>query len=425
MAEPVCEGAPRPGTPGADDCPVVLFVDDEPAVLSGLRRVLHGTRPAWRVLFADSGAEALRLLADQHIDVVVSDVRMPQMNGAELLALVRDRYPGVARLVLSGYADRDLVISAVGATQQFLSKPVDSQQLADALDRVLGVRDLVTNPGLRDLLGGVSALPKPPEIYQRMNQVTADPDYDIDDLVAVIRSDLSTSAEVLRLVNSSFFGLPTRVTSVAQAVTLLGVSTIQALAVAGGVFTTGPGTPPGLDAAQLSAHGLLTATTARRIAEAETWPPDTVADMFMAGLLHQIGLPVLAAAQPEQWQVARRTPPEDPWARYDACTTHLGCAPTQASAYLLGIWGFPDPVIHAVADQPADPHTPATTPAGLLLTYARHAAAGTVPTLHKPTDGYLDATRLARWQSTLDEPHPGAGPTPTTPDLAQDPVPAQ
>ena len=383
----------------------VLFVDDEPAMLAGLRRVLRLARPGWRALFAESGKEALALLANEQVDVIVSDVRMPEMNGAELLAIVRDQYPAVARLVLSGYADRDLVISAVGATQQFLCKPVDTTELAEALDQVMISQHLVTDSRLRELLGGVTTLPKPPQIYQRMTAVTANPDYDIDDLVAVIRSDLATSTEVLRLVNSSFFGLPTRVGSVAQSVTLLGSTIIQALAVTGGIFATGPGLPAGLDGTQLSNHGLLVATMARQLAEAEAWSSQAVADIFMAGLLHQIGLPVLAAANPQQWQAAREasSPTDDIWTEHNTQAAHFGCAPTLASAYLLGLWGFPDSVVQAIADQPADPTDPAATPAGLLITYARQTALNQASSFHAADKGYLDAARGARWQTVLNE----------------------
>jgi HD-like signal output (HDOD) protein len=387
---------PRPGP--VPQTATVLFVDDEPAVLSALRRVLRFERPTWRAVFAEGGEQALTLLADQPIDVIVSDVRMPGMNGAELLEVARCRHPAVARLILSGYADHDLVIEAVGPTQQFLCKPVDSAVLVAALDRVLALKDIVADPRLRELLGGVGALPKPPEIYQRMTAVTADPDYDVDDLVAVIRSDLTTSAEVLRLVNSSYFGLPVRVESVAQAITLLGLATIQALAVAGGIFASGPGMPPGLDAAHLSSHGLAVASTARTLAQAEDWPADAVADMFMAGLLHQIGLPVLAAARPTPWAAIDNTQTRDPRSEHDLYTEHFGCAPTQASAFLLGLWGFPDPVVHAVADQPAEP---TGSPASLLLTYARHIAQAPDLPFHITENGYLDAARLVRWQTAL------------------------
>jgi HD-like signal output (HDOD) protein/CheY-like chemotaxis protein len=380
-------------------CATVLFVDDEPAVLSGLGRILHLARPGWRAVFAGNGEQALQLLAGQQVDVVVADMMMPGMNGAQLLAAVQDNYPGAARLLLSGCVDRDKAIASVGPAQQFLSKPVNADALMAAVDRVLGLNCLIGDPRIREALGGVARLPKPPQIYQRMIEVTADPEYDLDDVVEVICDDLMTSAEVLRLISSSFFGFTTRVDSIARAVTLLGLPTVQALAVAGGVFRSGPILPAGLDAETLSRDGLAVASIARRIAQAEGWPSEAVADMFTAGLLHQVGLPVLASAQPQQWATIRQISTSGARAEDEVFAQQFGCSPCQASAYLLGLWGFPEPVVHTVADQPADPNA---SPAAHLLSYARHVTQGPgTPPPPSATGGYLDTARLTHWQDLL------------------------
>lgn len=402
------QAGPQPARRGWDRrWATVLFVDDEPMVLAGLRRSLHQVRPDWRSLFAEDGVTALQIMAAEPVDVVISDMRMPGMSGAQLLAEVRRTHPATARIILSGYSDRDTVIKAVGPAQQFLTKPCDGGELISALDRVLALHDLVASPKLRDVLGGVSALPKPPEIYHRIIAITSDPDYDLNDVITVIESDLTTTAEVLRLVNSSFFGLSARVSSIAQAVNLLGPSTVHALAVSGSVFTSAGGLPPGLDAGVLASHGLLVAGIARRVAHIDGWSPDAVSDIFMAGLLHQIGLPVLAAAQPDRWIKVQQAPAADIWAEHEVYSRHFGGAPTEASAYLLGLWGFPEPVVRAVAEQPTRPDDPNATPAGLLLSHARHRILS--PTVPFPTsaDGYLTAARAERWNG---EPVPEPAP---------------
>ncbi|HET9656836.1 MAG TPA: HDOD domain-containing protein [Kineosporiaceae bacterium] len=386
----------------------VLFVDDEPAILAGLHRILHNARPAWRALLAGSGEEALQVIADQRVDVVVADLMMPTMSGAELLTRVQDGHPGIARIVLSGYADRDTVISSIGPAQQFLPKPIAPEELIATVDRVLALTGLVDDVQVRRALGEVSRLPKPPAIYQRITQVTADPDYDLDDVVDVINSDLTTTAELLRLINSPFFGFSSHIDSVARAVTILGLTTIEALVVAGGVFRDGPALDAGLDPQTLTRTALTVAAISRTIAQSERWPAQAVAHIFAAGLLHQIGLPVLASAQPDRWAALRdlltQDPADRPHAENELFRRHFGCTPGRASAYLLGLWGFPEPVLHAVADQPADP---AASPAAHLLSYARHHA--TRPGLPFPADpdSYLDEHRLKQWQDAL------AGSTPS------------
>lgn len=376
----------------------ILFVDDEPHLLAGLRRMLRSKRDVWEMDFADGGEAALAKLAERPFDIVVSDMRMPGMDGGQLLALVRQRYPRTARIILSGHADRAAIISAVGPTQQYLAKPCDVEVLVEVLERVLGVRDLIVDEGLAELLGGVDSLPKPPQVYEDMLAISTDPECSLGDVVAVIERDLGTSAEVLRLVNSAFFGLPSEVTTITRAVSLLGLETIQALAVAGAVFAAGGPPPPGVDARRLSERGMQVGQLSRKIATAEGWSRQAVGDAFFAGLLYEVGLPVLAAANPGKWTAAAAT---DLDGERDAELALFGCSVTQAGAYLLGLWGFNEPVVEAIATQPADPRAPQAVPAALLLSFARRWIC--YPDVPQPwfDGGYLTAERLERWQNLV------------------------
>ena len=379
----------------------VMFVDDEPHLLAGLRRGLRMRRRDWELFFANGGAEALATLETEQVDIVVSDMRMPGMDGGQLLARVRELYPATARMILSGHADRQSIITAVGPTQQYLAKPCEIDVLVAAIERVLSVRELVTNETLRDVLGGVESLPKPPQVYDEMMAISADPDCSLSDVVEVIEKDLGTSTEVLRLVNSSFFGLPVRVESVARAVTLLGLETIQGLAVAGAVFGQGGTPPPGLDPGRLCREGLQTGMLCKRFALAEGWPRDAVNDAFFAGLLHRVALPVLAVAHPAAWAKVRGEQPADPWEMAEGEAAQFGASATRSTAYLLGLWGFSETVVAAIADQPATMADLTATPAALLLTLARwYAMNPLAPLPDEPVEGgYLSRERLDRWST--------------------------
>jgi HD-like signal output (HDOD) protein/ActR/RegA family two-component response regulator len=338
----------------------ILFVDDEVNLLQGLRRMLRSQREVWDVDFAERGEEALVKLAEQPYDVLVSDMRMPGMDGAQLLAVARERHPRTTRIILSGHAHRDMIISAVGPTQQYLSKPCDASTLIGTLNRVLAVRDLLADPALQELFGGVGSLPKPPAIYERMLALAGDPDCRMPDVVDLIESDVATSADVLRLVNSAYFGVPHRVETVERAVSLLGLETIQALAVAGAVFRSDQTLPGAVDEAALSARGIAVGAHARRLATDLGWHQERVTDAFFAGLLHEVALPALVAARPQGWptvqQAARRLAgaADGPALVAAAQREHLGCPASRGSAYLLGLWGFAQPVVEALAwlDQP-------------------------------------------------------------------------
>ena len=107
----------------------LLLVDDEPEILASMKRMLRPQH--FHILTANSGEEGLSLMADHHVDVVISDQRMPNMTGVAFLSIVKERYPEVVRMILSGYADLQSVTAAInqGAVYKFLTKPWDEHQL--------------------------------------------------------------------------------------------------------------------------------------------------------------------------------------------------------------------------------------------------------------------------------------------------------
>ena len=107
----------------------ILFVDDEPNVLGGIRRMLRPLRHEWSTEFAEGGPQALALMEKQPFDVLVSDMRMPGMTGAQLLEEVRRLYPKTVRIILSGQCGDDAVGRAVRVAHQMLNKPCDAETL--------------------------------------------------------------------------------------------------------------------------------------------------------------------------------------------------------------------------------------------------------------------------------------------------------
>lgn len=132
---------PPPVEP-AVPAPLVLLVDDEPGVLSALRRLLRPT--GYRVLTAESGAAGLELLAAHPVDLIISDMRMPNMNGAEFLSRARAQSPDTMRILLTGYAEIDAAVCAIneGGVYRYLNKPWDDQDLLLTVRRAIEQRTL-------------------------------------------------------------------------------------------------------------------------------------------------------------------------------------------------------------------------------------------------------------------------------------------
>ena len=107
----------------------ILFVDDDPRILEELRDMLRPQRHDWEMAFAPSGDAALALMQASPFDVIVSDMRMPGMDGAALLARVRQEYPQVVRIVLSSHTELSTALRVVPVAHQFLAKPCDAEML--------------------------------------------------------------------------------------------------------------------------------------------------------------------------------------------------------------------------------------------------------------------------------------------------------
>jgi len=110
----------------------VLFVDDEPRITSALRAIF---RKEYTVLIANSGAQALSTLADNSVDVIVSDQRMPEMLGNELLATVSKHYPQTMRILLTGFMDKQAIVDSIneGEIYRFINKPWNNDQMREVI----------------------------------------------------------------------------------------------------------------------------------------------------------------------------------------------------------------------------------------------------------------------------------------------------
>lgn len=338
----------------------VLFVDDEPRVLDGLRRMLHKLRDEWEMEFVTSAREALEALEKRPFDVVVSDMRMPEMDGAVLLNQVRERFPSAVRLILSGQSDREMLIKSVGPTHQFLSKPCDADTLKATVVRAGALRERLADEQLKAVVSGIRALPSVPGLYMQLLEVLQQPDSSLQAVARIIGSDVAMTAKVLQLVNSAFFGLRRHIESPAQAIAYLGVDTIKAVVLTAGAFTGFEDSRQAREVAEaLYPHSALVGDVAARIVRTVTSDKDMFDIATMAGMLHDVGKLVFAAELPAVWRAAIRASRQRHLSSSEAERQACGVSHAELGAYLLALWGLPDLIVEAVAFH----HAPATAPA--------------------------------------------------------------
>jgi putative nucleotidyltransferase with HDIG domain len=328
----------------------ILFVDDEPMVLEGLQRMLRAQRAEWDMHFADSGAKALALMETTPVDIIVSDMRMPGMNGAELLTQVMLRYPRTIRLILSGHADQDLIMKCVGSTHQYLAKPCDPESLKATVARAAALENSLQNETLKSLASRMDRLPSVPSLYVRMVETLQNPDADLAEVAELITQDLGMSAKILKLVNSAFFGLHRQVANPGEAVSYIGLDTLKSLVLAVGAFSQYEDSHLGsFNITGLWTHSMETAATAKAIAAHEDSEPKVREESFISGLLHDVGKLVLAANFPDQYREAIDLAQKEKSGIGLAEQTVFGADHARLGGYLLGLWGLPTPVVEAIA----------------------------------------------------------------------------
>ena len=385
----------------------ILFVDDQPAVLDGLRDLLRRDRQHWEVLFAASAHEALDVLGRGAVEIVVSDMRMPGMDGATLLARVQALQPAAIRIILSGHAERGAVTRAAAVAHQFLAKPCDGERLRATLRRALSLRSLLQDPQLKRIAGQLGVLPSVPRCYHELHALALDETAGIADIARVVARDPAMSAKTLQLVNSAYYGGARTFTSLQQAVAYLGIEALKALALTADIFTASAELrDAGFSIETLQRQAMEGALLAQQIVGRTS--PDAV-PAFAAGLLRDVGLLVLARARPDEVAAVMRRVREEGIDESTAELDLLGATHAQLGAYILGAWGLPMDVVAAVASHARGD---ATTPHGAVAV-AVHLASALVE--GRPIDDLVLGTPLpvadrARWELAAQELRQGHAP---------------
>jgi putative nucleotidyltransferase with HDIG domain len=327
-----------------------LFVDDNRNMLEGLQRTLRRQRDEWDIQYAISPAEALKIMDTMPIDLIVTDMRMPEMDGTKLLGEVMKRHPEVIRMVFSGQADSNLTMRAVGVAHQFISKPCDPEILKSIVNRAISLRLLLNDSNLATIISEMDTLPSVPALYIEMVDELQSPEPSIQKVGQIIARDPGMTAKILQLVNSAFFGLRRRVSNPADAVSYVGLERVQQLFLAIHAFSRfTPAAAGSFSMELLWKHSLSTAAFAKAVAREEEPGTETAEDAFTAGLLHDIGKLMLACRLGDRHAEAINLAKMKGMPLWAAEQQVLSVTHAEVGAYLLGLWGLPDSIVEAVA----------------------------------------------------------------------------
>lgn len=345
----------------------ILFVDDEVSILNGIRNALRRERHRWDMVFVTSAAAALDEMARAPFDLCISDMRMPVIDGADLLAQIKQRYPQTARIVLSGHSDRQAILRALPAANQFLAKPCAPEQLASIIERACALQNTLNSSAMRELVGGLDRLPSVPAVYHALTEAIANPGTHIDEITRILEQDPAMCVKVLQLVNSPYFGASKVVNSLRSAVVYLGLDLIKSLTLSAHVFSTlevSGATRACLD--KMRRHSFRVAHLARRFLAGSK----DADDVFGIALVHDVGAIVLALLNADKYSSVIESGRLSGVPGHVAEVEAFGVSHAEIGAYLLGTWGLPFAMVEAVAYH----HHPSPPSTGNRIIAALHVA---------------------------------------------------
>jgi putative nucleotidyltransferase with HDIG domain len=344
----------------------VLFTDDEPRILDGLRRMLRGQRREWEMVFALEGHAAVAELEGAEFDVVVTDMRMPGLDGVGVLTEVERLHPAAIRVVLSGHTDQADAARAVRVAHQFIAKPSSSDVVRGVIERACSAR-LDIPLGVRQAVGRLGAVPVSREAYGALESALQSGDASPDAVAALVERDPGMAAKVLQTVNSSFFGISREVTDIASAVRLLGAGVIREMVLVGGVFRPCEADGGLLSMEWLRGHSFEVATLAAGSAGGER-----SSVLYAAALLHDIGKLILAEVMPDQYAEVMEAARAGGGELHEVERRLLGVDHARVGAYLLNLWNLPPAIVDVVGHHHDPGAAPATVADAVAVIRASH-----------------------------------------------------
>jgi HD-like signal output (HDOD) protein len=325
----------------------ILFVDDERELLEGLRARLYKHRNDWRMQFVVSGDEALSILDREPIDLIVSDVRMPGMDGGQLLTLVKARWPTTMRIIVSGYSDPAQAARLSALAHQYVAKPCEDRQVVYTIERCFKLQELLAQDRLRELVGSIGRLPAITKTYAKLQAALGQPTVTTGQIGDIVQADPAIATKVLQITNSAFFRLRKPIVRIKDAVTYLGFMTIRNLVLCAEVFGEWkvPKELACIDPDQLQRHAQYSAAACKALAGGNAAPDDA----WLAGLLHDIGYWILIQECPQELAQALEMARAETLPLAECERRTVGATHAEMGAYLLGLWGLPYPIVEAVA----------------------------------------------------------------------------
>ena len=317
----------------------ILFAHGDPAAINEFR---HTFGEPWEVVPAGTGPAALAELVKRSFDVLVTDLDLPEMDGAALLTQTRKDHPRTLCFILASEADRERVMKNVLGAHQFLAKPCDYSVLKRNMERALALDTWIASTSMRDLVSRVRTFPTVPSLYLEILSALKSPNATTEQIGRIIAKDMSMMTKLLQVINSACFGLPRKISDPVEAVGLIGFEAVKSMVMTIKLLSQYDKIKPvyfSID--KLWRHSTEVARSARNLTLFHTDNATMAETAFTAGLVHDMGKVVLAANFDEQYRGAQSLARKQKLPLEEVEKEIFGASHGEIGAYLLGLWGMP------------------------------------------------------------------------------------
>lgn len=320
----------------------ILFVDDEKPILKTFQRSLRGSE--FEIFVAEDGHTALEIIARESIDLIISDMRMPNINGHQLLRKVKDMSPTTIRLILSGHADEKDITRAIldGSCKMYILKPWDSHSLHNTIRQLLDIRTALEERNLLAIINRMDGLRSLPRIFNKLTEMINN-DADMHQIAEVIGDDPILTSRVLRMANSAFYGISTG--SINQAIVYLGLNAVKGIVLSVDLCSLLPELKGIFNKETLCNHASITNRLVNRlhISLLGNKIPHVASSV---GLLSSVGLMALIHQMPDKYVQIAAALKDQPNLQFEALEQQIvGVKHSDVGGFLLNWWDMPQPLI--------------------------------------------------------------------------------
>lgn len=323
----------------------MLLVDEDADILNEFRQIFAPL--GHLILTAESGERGLEILAQKPVELVISDMRMPGMNGHQFLKQVRSLYPTTMRAILSVFSEGNDVMTCLrdGTARLHILKPWEKARLVEEIEKLLQLGEMFSRRQLLEVFNNLKDLPAMPEVYGRLCAMI-EKEAGVDEISRTVEQDLAVAAKILQVANSVYYNMSTG--SVRQAIVYMGLTNLKTIVLGLSVMKQLDGLHGGFfskevlwdhaDRVNRLTHIIFERCMGRKMKDNEA----------TAGLLHDIGRILLIKDYFQPYAGVCRSVFQNKNSTFrDTERSLMGISHDEVGGFLLHWWSLPHPIVEA------------------------------------------------------------------------------